>query len=276
MYRDLLLRRTKEKYLSEIRSALLCGADVPHRHHEDVNYPIPYLKDNTGDNISAENLQYSELTGFYWVWKNEDADVVGLEHYRRHFIKPNRKIDDFVHTEDLLDEKDITHALENADFIIPVPEQLANTSVFDLYRICFGDQADDIVQWMKSYFIKNGMENYLTAMYDYMSHNILYRANMFITTKKEFDEYCSVMFDMIDYMKKYMVVKPDSRVWGYVTENFLAIYVTANKKVAREVDMAVDDFNQDIQKDVVYTTYNKERMPFDKDASEQIKYFKSL
>lgn len=30
---------------------------------------LGYLCDNTGDNISAENCYYSELTGLYWIWK---------------------------------------------------------------------------------------------------------------------------------------------------------------------------------------------------------------
>ena len=35
-----------------------------------------YLKDNTGDNISAKNSRYSELTGLYWIWKNHaDTDL---------------------------------------------------------------------------------------------------------------------------------------------------------------------------------------------------------
>lgn len=33
--------------------------------------------DNTGDNISALNASYSELTGLYWLWKNCDRPVQG-------------------------------------------------------------------------------------------------------------------------------------------------------------------------------------------------------
>jgi len=51
----------------------------------------PVLCDATGDNIALLNAHYSELTGWYWLWKNVDnVDMVGLCHYRRYF---------FFHTE---------------------------------------------------------------------------------------------------------------------------------------------------------------------------------
>lgn len=44
------------------------------------------LRDNTGDNIAVHNPGFSELTAYYWVWKNKPTDTVGFCHYRRALI----------------------------------------------------------------------------------------------------------------------------------------------------------------------------------------------
>ena len=46
------------------------------------------LADDTGDNISAENVRYGEMTAWYWVWRNylpahPELTHVGFSHYRR-------------------------------------------------------------------------------------------------------------------------------------------------------------------------------------------------
>ncbi|WP_278389529.1 DUF4422 domain-containing protein, partial [Acidaminococcus fermentans] len=57
-----------------------------------------YTPDNTGDNISAKNPHYCELTGLYWAWKNLSCEYIGLCHYRRYFGHQ-------VHTDDLEKKK---------------------------------------------------------------------------------------------------------------------------------------------------------------------------
>lgn len=43
-------------------------------------------RDNQGDNIADRNHRFSELTGFYYVWKNCPSQAVGFCHYRRYLI----------------------------------------------------------------------------------------------------------------------------------------------------------------------------------------------
>ena len=48
-----------------------------------------FQPDDEGESISALNASYSELTGLYWLWRNVDADVKGLVHYRRLLGSPD-------------------------------------------------------------------------------------------------------------------------------------------------------------------------------------------
>ena len=49
------------------------------------------MPDSRGDNISAKNPNFCELTGLYYMWKNVSSDYLGLSHYRRYFAQGKNK-----------------------------------------------------------------------------------------------------------------------------------------------------------------------------------------
>lgn len=262
----------KKKYISKLRRPLLCGTDL---HDFDIK---DTLKDNTGKNISKENDQYSELTGYYWAWQNlKDYDYIGIEHYGRHFIKDVPYFNDNVKTEFLLDEKDIETILSQYDFIVPVHES-NNESIFELYERCFDDLGIKMIVWILRYFYRYGANNYVEAALKYFSHNRLYRGNLLITSKKEFDNYCYTMFSMIDYIKDRMAILPYNRVWGYLTEVFPMIYILANNKTFKETNTAVDiaPSNWEIEGEKVHTTLANTETYYTGDPEKIVEKLKNM
>ena len=78
------------------------------------------IRDDTLDNVTDINLFYSELSGYYWIYKNyELKDYVGFCHYRRYF----KFLDNIPDMEK-----------ENCDIIVATPTKL-DASVYNQYNI---------------------------------------------------------------------------------------------------------------------------------------------
>ena len=166
------------------------------------------LMDNVGDNISARNKQFCELTALYWIWKHAIEDVVGLVHYRRHFTMPEdwqqRMLDNGV------------------DVILPLPLYVA-PSVDGNFR-----SRHDPVDW--DYMLEYLHENYPS---DYEAAKAVFDAplycpcNMFVARKEVLDDLCEWMFPILFAVAEHGGQKEDTylnRYPGFISERLMTYF----------------------------------------------------
>ena len=140
-----------------------------------------YAGDNTGDNISAKNCYYGELTGVYWVWKNvRTTDYVGICHYRRYFCTEEGRI---------LNEKDYLSILQDYDIITSKRLKL-NYSYFDGYASDYN--IFDLVTTGE--VIRQMYPAYYDAFERLVHGNGTYFGNMMVTSKALYDPHPAYCF----------------------------------------------------------------------------------
>ncbi len=164
--------------------------------------------DDTGKHISARNKQFCELTALYWIWKNAKEDIVGMVHYRRHFILPEDWVERMRRNE--------------VDVILPVPLYVA-PSVADNYR-----ERHDVSDWeyMMQYLQENHGAEYSQAE-EFFEKNLYSPCNMFIMRKEVLDELCTWLFPILFYAAGYGGEKKDhyqNRYPGFLSERLMSFY----------------------------------------------------
>lgn len=152
---------------------------------------LGYQKDNTGDNISKLNPVYCELTGFYWAWKNLDADYIGLAHYRRHFMGKGKGRDPF---DKVLTGREVRFLL-NKGFRVIVPKK-RNYYIESLYsHYVHTYKAEEIDKTRE--VISDLYPDYLKSFDSVVSRKSGYMFNMMILPKELMDDYCEWLFKIL-------------------------------------------------------------------------------
>lgn len=190
-----------------------------------------FARDDTGDNISEKNANYCELTGLYWAWKNLNCEALGLAHYRRHFTakrwtKNRSNVLTMPQAENLLASVDVLLPKKRHYWIETNYSQYAHAHhAFDL------DTTREI--------IRERFPDYLPAYDIVMKRTSGHRFNMFIMKREIADAYCDWLFGILFELEKRLDLSVystnDQRVFGFVAERLLDVWLLKNRINYREV-----------------------------------------
>lgn len=197
--------------------------------HPDVNQT--FQGDNTGDNISLKNSTYNELTALYWAWKNLNADAVGLDHYRRYLSLHHQK-----NLTTILTRAQIDTLFQKTDLILPKKRRYYIETNYSHYIHAHPQQPLDEARKI----IGEQTPSYLTAFDDVMAKRSAHMFNMFIMKRPLFNQYCEWLFAILFELEKRTDISQyddyNSRVYGFVSERLLDVWIEANQLSYHEVN----------------------------------------
>nr|WP_027871752.1 DUF4422 domain-containing protein [[Eubacterium] cellulosolvens] len=171
--------------------------------------------DNTGDNISEKNRQFCELTALYWIWKNAREDVVGLAHYRRHFVLPDN-------WKQIMDR-------EKIDVILPVPLYVYPSLEDNFRNRHVGEKWDEMLLYLK----ENRPEDYENASHFFKNSGLFFPCNMLIARKEVFDELCEWLFPIEFHVAEAGGALEDryqNRYPAFISERLITYFFEMNRE----------------------------------------------
>lgn len=221
------------------------------------------LGDDSLKNISYLNLYYCELTATYWAWKNLHAEYLGICHYRRYFFHRNKfslssinsvivnikskfnywlgtgflgydlnriRVYRTIDRDKLVNEFSewikVNCSKSNVDIYCLKPLRLAgitNKHHFSSIGEVYINQLLDVVRDKHPYLFK-----FLKAT---LNSDRLHYANMIIMKKNIFDQYCSIMFDILGQHHNLNInnLQEYSRVPAYLGELITDSFILMKK-----------------------------------------------
>ena len=162
--------------------------------------PIGYQGDNTGDNISTLNPYFCELTGMYWMWKNLQADYLGLAHYRRHFCFRKKKAenDEESKWKSVLNSKEAQILCKQYDVIVPEKRHYVIETLESHYaHTHYIEHLEKTREIIGERYLQ-----YLDSYDKILKRKSGYMFNMFLMRADLVDKYCSFLFDVLFELDK--------------------------------------------------------------------------
>lgn len=188
----------------------------------NTDVKIATIVDNTGDNISERNVNYSELTGLFWIWKNklsapvlsdtECGQYYGLSQYRRMLVFSD---DDLLRLQD-----------NDVDVVLPYPMP------YEPNIHAHHERYLKEVDWSA---LLNALRELQPEYADYfpqvLERRYLYNYNVILAKKAVLRDYCAWLFPILERTEELSDPKGSERAdryIGYMGETLETLYFMKN------------------------------------------------
>ncbi len=175
---------------------------------------IGFQRDDEGENISALNPYFCELTAMFWAWKNLNADYVGLAHYRRHFAlryesDPWNRI---------LCRRELEPYIGKIRVFVPNKRKYYIETLYNHYaHTHHPEQLDETRK-----ILQGKHPEMMPAYVEICRQRWGYMFNMMILDRPLFDEYCSWLFSILFELRKRLgeegLTSFEARYYGRISE----------------------------------------------------------
>lgn len=186
-----------------------------------------FITEQDDDNIAHLNDKINENTAIYWMWKNSDADIIGVNHYRRYFYNNELRC-----RENRLDAKTIERILKLDDIIVYRGIVPRGETVEEEMRQDLPDDVFDYGYNVITDNIKKYQPDYLNDFYAVMQSNNCCYCNMFVMKKELLNEYCGWLFSFLIPAAEQADVSKynshDKRIIGFFAERMLSVWLHHN------------------------------------------------
>ena len=188
-----------------------------------------FQPDDEGESISALNASYSELTGLYWLWRNVDAGVKGLVHYRRLLGSPDlgrRRVEDPFGR--VATGEELRSLVEESGVVLAKRRNYYIETVYGHYSHTFDGAHFDACRGVLS----DVFPGYVPAWDRLMASRGAHIYNMFAMRADLFDGYCAWLFPILEELTHRVDssgMTPFEARWpGRVSERLLDPWLETN------------------------------------------------
>ena len=202
---------------------------------------LKIARDDTGDNISEKNPNFCELTGLYWLVKNEKADYLGLVHYRRLFSLKSGPIKASDRLKSALSDKEINDLIENYDLILPKKRNYYIETLWSHYEHTLHVAP---LEKTRGIILKNYPE-YLDEFDRLHERKTAHMFNMMLGRRDIIENYSKWLFDILFALEAEIEQDPEldyddfhARFYGRISELLFDVWLYTNYPGLKTSDKA--------------------------------------